>query len=1823
MDDIAQQLTARLRQNPDDLAALDQLKAHHLAAGDHAALAALLEGWAGNSQDAGAASTAFAEAAEAALSVGDRARAKVLLQHAIHRNAVNHGAAERLQTLMEEDGDWAQLSEFLDGYLQSLEAIEGLQEYKADLYFALGNIWAEQFERADVATTQYVRAIELDPNHSQAAYAARSIAEASGDIAGAAQFYEFEARAEQDVERKLQLCSKLAELRANELDDLDGAVATLRVALKAAPGDLEVMHSLGEYLLRRADGGDDPSRDLQRAAELYYQIAQAVESDQAVAYLEAALGALPSHEAALSLLESTAEQVGRDDLLPQYWIAFIEQVQSGVDADRRRMLLAQAYIVAGQVDDAIYSLEQATSSDAARMLESVRRGESPETVPPPRRAAQRRAQDPEPSRPMQAAEPSHEMPSAAAAEPSAEYPAPASAHDLEAAAPQQPVDPSGISALRAQIHEYVAARRHDDAATVAQQILQMDPADPEGFNFLEGYYRKSRDHQALRDLLLSSGEALEAGSDIKRVRLKQAATLSETKLKDVEGAIYAWQQLLASAPGEPDSTRNLKRLLRKEKRWDALAGVLESELLSITEPEPRIELLQALVALHRDKREDPGDAADALLQLRELTPDDDKLRDDLCRLLLDAEQYVEAAPLLEEQLEAATAEPDKLRILQKLAELHGDKLDDPQKAFRLSERILDIKADDLDALGRMERIDEQAGNFDRMLDTLERRAKYIARGEQPDLMMRMGRIAQGELADIERAAEYYGNALDLQPENKDALSVLTGMFEEAGRFEELVELLRERTMLEKDAGGRKELLRRTAGVLSMHLQDEVAAADCYEQLLGIEPTDEEALRAVLVQAEKAGDNAVQAKHLSTLTGVVEDKDEKRTLLFDLAELQRGALEKPTDAIGTLQKIVDELDPEFEPALTTLVELCEQVGDNAGLAAALEPGLANAHDAIEQAAVARRLADLYGGELAEDEKAMRVLKVWSVADEHDPEPLRRLSKYFEKSEDHKSLLPVLDGLATWEDDFEARENATLHAAEIAYEKLDDVDAAWERLLPLVQEGHLEAEAILHEYCKRGDRSERLANMHVAMAQEAEDNDAQAHHWMAATRILRDDLQQNERAFEASLRLLAADMGNKQALDTVDGLASTLGAWQRLSQVYDRLLKQATEPQDKIALLSRQATLLEGSDASEALDRILRCCALDPSDEALLARAEELAGRAERVDEMLMVYDRRRKGADDAVQVEYLIRGARLCDSTLSDRARASDYLKQGLSAAADDDELAGLVVRAANEFDEARPELGSDDARRSLVKAHRDLAERAEPALGAVLILRATSLLREDLEDERAAFDMLRQGLVLLPLDESIYEHLLTAAEALKRLDALDAHLSHCIDDAIEADVTLALLERRGALLEGPLERLPEAAQVYSKLLQLRPEDDSVADRLRGCLRRAGRFQDLQLAIGKQLKKTDDPDVRLKLLRENAQVWETDLGNQWEALDSWRKVLDEAPDDEEATEAFGRLNARQSMPPPDPFADDGSEDDDGGFGAPEDTRQDATADQDETDAGETDADQTDSDETDSGETDSDQTDADETDSDETDADDEPRDGEAASEADSDETEDEPGAEAEGADEPPAAEESDNTSDDEDLWDDEDDPAPEQSDPSTDDGADEADEPDIAAAGESSVDIQAAPMEVADETDVDAVPPQLADAQDDHSAGEGAAYNADDDVMEVSDDDEGVSLADLDADISQEGNPLDDLDMLADDEAELGDDIEFVEEPVSASPSLPPPPPKREVSGSSPPARSVPPPPPPPGPSRASGASVPPPPPRPTSSPPRTGASGPPPLPPRKS
>lgn len=1458
MDATAQELIARLRRNPEDSDAFGALRAHYQRIGDYASLANLLEGWAGRARDPSAAAHALFEAGELVLgALSDQPRAVRMYERALAAEPRHQDAFLRLRSLFEDSNDTRRLAELLERQAGALAQLGVDPRDVALLYHQLGELWEHRFARVDKAVGHYRRAFELDPGLVPAIYAAREIYRQAGNMKAAAGLLEKEAKAELDPARRIALWRELAHTRVEQLEDHEGAALALKRALADAPGDLEVMGDLARIYLARASRGSDEhvvTSDRQRAADLFFQIAQKVPPDHALPHLESALDAKPDHEGSLALFEKIAEKTGQPHRLPARWVAYLAHAHDRPEAGYRRKRLAEAYLEAGQVAYAITCLEWLLDEgdpEAAERLVDLYRAEGRE-----------------------------------------EDAVRALGVAAQGLAPQDRVP---------RLRELIAALRDRGdlagAASYAGQILAVDPSDPEALTLIEDACRQSGDYAPLREVLLAASRVSGLSAEGRVQRLKEVASISEHKLGDLDGAISAWRGVAALDPGSREARGALKRLLTTTERWDDLVDVLDREALAATDPEPKAEVYRQLAQIHRERRGDLEAAVFALRSLRELLPGDLAARDALCDALLEAGATLEVVPLLRQRVDTARGE-ERAGLLRLLATVLEERVGDEEGAFEAWARLLDENPTDLDAIAHMEAIDRQAGRHERLLSTLSYRVEVSAPEDRAGVLAHMGKIAETSLGDLDRAAELYARALELARGDAAILDALCQVYDRAERYRDLVVLLRETATAEPDAQRRAELYRRIARTLADRVGNDDGAAEAFREVLAA-GEDEEALRFLRRHATRQGDAAALDDVLARLIALLAGTAEVQGLLLERAELLADALSRPADAIVALRRVVDELAPDHVVALSRLASLSEAVGDRAGLSEALFRQLALLEDAELRLPVARRLADLHEREAPDAGRAVDALVAWSDADPIDPEPLTRLLPLLEGAGRFPELASALDSLAGLTEDEAEASRLCRRAAEIAYRQLGDVDGAWGRLEPRMREGDAEAERDLRELAQNARRGEQLAELYVALvASEADPR----RRWMDAARTYEELLGDPMRALEAVLRAFAVDLSDRAYLDEADRLAERAGAWPRLGQVYETMIKRAGGEADKVALLVRYARLLDerAGDASGALDYTLRACSLAPLDDALLALAEDRAPRAGRADELLVTYDKRKQRAeDDAGRVEALARSVRLCELTLGDRQRATQYLAQAIALTARTPDAAEQAEAIARDLDAMPGARGG--MRRATVEILAALAEDMEenPVGGAGLLLRAARILATELASDGDALAVLKRAATFAPSEPRVLDELAAHGRHLGRLREVDAHLAALVEEALDSRTAAGLLRRRGQLLE-ELGQHAAAAEVWTRLSTVAAGDAEARDRLRACLRRSGQHQDLLVALQRDLRKAADPSERLALMKEIASVWEQDLGNRWEAIDAWKKVAKEAPGDADAEAALARL-----------------------------------------------------------------------------------------------------------------------------------------------------------------------------------------------------------------------------------------------------------------------------------------------------------------------------------
>lgn len=338
IDARAQRLIARIQRDHNDTEAVLALKEHYARHDDLPSLANLMEGWAQTLRDDRSAADAYAEAAHAVLhGLDDRQRAEALFVKAIERDPSHREALDQRLAMLEAEGDDAGIEHCLHAVAGQLTRRLSSADARADVHYRLGRHYEQRLGLPARAIAEYRSALELDPQLVAAIRAAREIYLATGKVEAAAAMYELEIAAVTDTAAQHALLRELAEHLRHVSGDLDGAVLSLRRALKALPNEPSSLERLAELLAERAGEATDAAAeaDRGRAAELYFQAARCVPRSDARARLLACRTLAPSHARAarmLAELDGYGAPEGPEPVLGFLSQAELEALDTGVYA---------------------------------------------------------------------------------------------------------------------------------------------------------------------------------------------------------------------------------------------------------------------------------------------------------------------------------------------------------------------------------------------------------------------------------------------------------------------------------------------------------------------------------------------------------------------------------------------------------------------------------------------------------------------------------------------------------------------------------------------------------------------------------------------------------------------------------------------------------------------------------------------------------------------------------------------------------------------------------------------------------------------------------------------------------------------------------------------------------------------------------------------------------------------------------------------------------------------------------------------------------------------------------------------------------------------------------------------------------------------------------------------------------------------------------------------------------------------------------------------------------------------------------------------------
>src|SRR5262249_47330119 len=542
--------------------------------------------------------------------------------------------------------------------------------------------------------------------------------------------------------------------------------------------------------------------------------------------------------------------------------------------------------------------------------------------------------------------------------------------------------PEEAAALRFKRAELHATKLQDlpGAVDLLEEVLAASPGHEGARKVLERLMGRAELRQRVAGVLQPLFEHEEAWAELAvvlQVRREAAnpvqareltariAELQEDKLAARQAAFLTWREGLRMDPADERARDNVQRLGKLLEKWNDVAQAWE-ESIGLAPPGDlalRAEYLERAARIYDEKLYDPARAQGAWRRLLDLDPKNHTTAQPaaaaLAALYERAEAWTDLTDIL--LLQAGWADDAAARkdLLLRVAQIREQKLGDAAGAVATYREVLEQEADDASALDALERLYASGSSWRDQLGILKRRVdlSHQAR-ERRDLYWRMAEIQERELGVAAEAIDSYLAILDELPDDLQALHALGRLYEAAGRWADLREvLIRELTLCE-DQPARLALMHRLATLAEDKLGRLEVAVERWQDILALEPADGKAIagmeRALADEGRKLkaaevlepiyharGDLAKQVALHELLAETVSDQEVKVQRLRAAAELKEklgdsdGAFDtyaraaKGALAGGDLPVILDALEriAADRRRQAELVELYREVGSD--------------------------------------------------------------------------------------------------------------------------------------------------------------------------------------------------------------------------------------------------------------------------------------------------------------------------------------------------------------------------------------------------------------------------------------------------------------------------------------------------------------------------------------------------------------------------------------------------------------------------------------------------------------------------------------------------------------------------------------------------------------------------------------------------------------------------------------------------------------------------------------------------------------------------------
>ena len=664
-------------------------------------------------------------------------------------------------------------------------------------------------------------------------------------------------------------------------------------------------------------------------------------------------------------------------------------------------------------------------------------------------------------------------------------------------------DPNARLAILATLAELQEKRLGDTEAAVAtlEEAVALRPDQRSLLADLARLHRAAGRHAIEASALSRLVEQLE-DRDEKASISHRIGRIYEQELGDSDRARPWYERTLEADPTHRAASLALVRLFEARNDFERVIEVWSRRADAIAAPRERASILHRVGELLERRLGRAREAADAHARALGLDPEHQPAFEDLSRLLAADGRWRELAELYQRQIDRAPSDALAVAWLFRLGGIVEDRLEDPEGAITVYERILEREPQHLGALHAISRAAERAKRWERLVTALHAEAEQTGdRTRQLMLRHRAAEVMADGLRDANGAARALRAILKVDPKHRPSLESLAQLHFDAGRWEELVAVYQRLLPLLGTAAEKVRLSYRIGELQELQLGDDRAAVESYRAALRLDPELEQAREALIGALARTGAHADLVAALEEKLGRTEGGHERARLATELGALYETQLDDREAALKAYEKAL-EAAPLHRPALDARERLLTEAADWSTLVHSLSDEAAASDDPFLSTHAALRAALVLSEQQGAVAPALEAFRpVFGARPDHLG-ALLAVEEIYARTRDDDGLAATYAKMAEVVRDPKAKLAALEELARARAAAGGETTDVQRRILRLAPDDAAALEAIAREAEASGDRDGLLA-MHARLASTADDPMVGAFHQSRVGELLAND------------------------------------------------------------------------------------------------------------------------------------------------------------------------------------------------------------------------------------------------------------------------------------------------------------------------------------------------------------------------------------------------------------------------------------------------------------------------------------------------------------------------------------------------------------------------------------------------------------------------------------------------------------------------------------------------------------------------------------------------